>query len=103
MIGQSKPMREVKAFLRKVAATDSTVMITGETGTGKELAARMVHHQSRRCEQPFICINCAALPESLVESELFGFERGAFTGAVSARRGEVCAGRRGECFPGRNR
>jgi DNA-binding NtrC family response regulator len=88
MIGDSTQMQEIKAYLLKVAATDSTVLITGETGTGKELAAEMIHRNSPRQKRPFICINCAALPESLVESELFGYERGAFTGAMVSTRGK---------------
>ena len=89
MIGNSEPMLEIKAILPKVAATDSTVLITGETGTGKELAAEFIHQCSPRGKGPFVCINCAALPESLVESEMFGYERGAFTGAVSTSQGKL--------------
>lgn len=88
MIGDSKPMREIKAYLLKAAATDSTVLITGETGTGKELAAELIHRNSLRRKKPFVCVNCAALPETLVESEIFGYERGAFTGAVDSRQGK---------------
>ena len=88
LIGNSKPMREIAAYITKIAATDSTVLITGETGTGKELVAERIHCGSLRCLRPFISINCAALPENLVESELFGFDRGAFTGAVTAKKGK---------------
>lgn len=88
MIGQSLVMRQIKAYLSKVAETDSTVLITGETGTGKELAAESIHQNSPRHKKPFVCINCAALPESLVESELFGYDKGAFTGAVTSKQGE---------------
>ena len=88
MIGESTPMREIKAYLVKIATTDSTVLITGETGTGKELAAELIHRNSPRHKEPFVCINCAALPESLVESEMFGYERGAFTGALASKRGK---------------
>jgi DNA-binding NtrC family response regulator len=89
MIGNSHSMQEIKSFIVKVAKTDSTVLITGETGTGKEIAAELIHRYSNRKARPFICINCAALPETLVESELFGHERGAFTGAVATRRGKL--------------
>jgi len=88
MIGDGAAMREIKAYLMNVATTDSTVLITGETGTGKELAAELIHRNSPRHQGPFVCINCAALPESLVESEMFGYERGAFTGAVASKRGK---------------
>lgn len=88
MIGNSAPMREIKAYLLKVAATDSSVFITGETGTGKELAAELIHRNSSRHKKPLVCINCAAIPESLVESELFGYSRGAFTGAVASTQGK---------------
>jgi DNA-binding NtrC family response regulator len=88
LIGASPAMGTLKAFLSKVAATDSTVLVTGETGTGKELAAALIHHQSRRRRRPLVSVNCAALPEGLVESELFGHTRGAFTGAVADRAGK---------------
>lgn len=88
MIGQSRSIQEIKAYLGRVAATDSTVFITGETGTGKELAAEMVHRSSSRQDHPFVRINCAAIPEGLAESEIFGHERGAFTGAVTAKPGK---------------
>ena len=89
MIGESPPMREVRAYIGKVASTCSNVLITGETGTGKELVAELIHRNSPRHEGPFVCINCAALPDSLVESELFGHERGAFTGAHALREGRL--------------
>ena len=94
MIGDSKPMQEIRTYLRQVAATDTTVLITGETGTGKELAAELIHKYSSRNEWPFVSINCAALPETLVESELFGYDRGAFTGALATKQGkfELAAG-----------
>lgn len=88
IIGTSKPMAEIRAYLSKVAATDTTVLITGETGTGKELVAESIHHGSPKNGKPFVPINCAALPESLVESELFGYDRGAFTGAIVAKQGK---------------
>jgi DNA-binding NtrC family response regulator len=89
MIGNSTLMREIKSYILKVATTDCTVLITGETGTGKELAAEMIHQNSPRHNRPFVCINCVALPESLLESELFGYERGAFTGAYSSYTGKL--------------
>jgi transcriptional regulator with GAF, ATPase, and Fis domain len=87
IIGQSPALTAVLDNVRRVAATDSTVLITGETGTGKELIARAVHSSSRRKDKPLIKINCAALPAGLVESELFGHEKGAFTGAIARRVG----------------
>ncbi len=88
MIGGSKPMRKIRSYLKQVAATDATVLITGETGTGKELAAELVHKCSSRNARPFVSINCAALPETLIESELFGYDRGAFTGALATKPGK---------------
>lgn len=88
MIGESRAMRNVKTYITRVAATDSTVLITGETGTGKELAAEMIHLNSHRGAKPLIRVNCSALPDSLVESELFGYDRGAFTGAVTTKKGK---------------
>jgi Nif-specific regulatory protein len=82
IIGESKVMRRVTAFIEKVCKGDSTVLIRGESGTGKELVARAIHARSSRAEKPFVAINCAAIPETLLESELFGNEKGAFTGAV---------------------
>ena len=87
MIGKSKAMREVFSLIEKVATTDSTVLVTGESGTGKEMAARAIHALSRRREHPFVSINCAALPENLLESELFGHTKGSFTGAVADKKG----------------
>jgi two-component system response regulator HydG len=87
IIGGSAPMREVKERVRRVAASDATVLITGESGTGKEVVARALHLGSRRGDKPFIPVNCAAITETLLESELFGHARGAFTGAARARRG----------------
>jgi len=94
MIGDSKPMQEIRTYLQQVASTDTTVLITGETGTGKELAAELIHQCSSRHQRPMVSINCAALPESLVESELFGYDRGAFTGAIATKQGkfELAAG-----------
>ncbi|MEM7454166.1 MAG: sigma-54 dependent transcriptional regulator [Planctomycetota bacterium] len=87
MIGSDRTMQRVKALIEKVAPTPSTVLIRGETGTGKELAARAVHRQSDRFEKPFVALNCGALPENLIESELFGHRKGAFTGAEEHRQG----------------
>src|SRR5262245_4804181 len=87
IVGESLSMQELRVYLGKVASTDSHVLITGETGTGKELVAEQIHRQSSRAQQPLICINCAAVPDSLLESELFGHERGAFTGAATLNRG----------------
>ena len=88
MVGESRCMQDVKDYLCKVAPTDSNVLITGETGTGKELAAGLIHSESPRYKNPFVCINSAALPETLIESELFGYDRGAFTGAVVEKPGK---------------
>jgi len=87
MIGKSSEMQELFEQIQTVAQVDSTVLITGETGTGKELLARAIHQASLRCNQKFLAISCAALPESLFESELFGYEKGAFTGALSQKKG----------------
>jgi PAS domain S-box-containing protein len=87
IVGTSKPLKAVLSRIAKVAPTHSTVLITGETGTGKELIARAVHKRSQRCGGPFISVNCAALPPTLVSSELFGHEKGAFTGATARRLG----------------
>ena len=89
MVGNSLPMWKVKTYLRKVAVTDSHVLITGETGTGKELAAQYIHRHSTRHTKPLVTINCAALPDGLLESELFGYERGAFTGAMTSYSGKL--------------
>ncbi len=87
IIGRSKPMQEVFGLIAQVAGTGTSVLIHGETGTGKELVARAIHLNSPRSKAPFIEVNCAAMPDTLIESELFGHEKGAFTGAVSRRRG----------------
>lgn len=87
IVGESKPIKEVLSVITKVAKSDTTVLIRGESGTGKELVARAIHNLSDRANQKFIAISCAALPESLLESELFGYERGAFTGAMRRKEG----------------
>lgn len=96
--GKCAAMQSVFKIMRKVAPTEATVLIQGETGTGKELAARAIHKLSRRHKRAYICVNCAAIPESLIESELFGHEKGAFTGAVSARNGLIEAADGGTLF-----
>ena len=88
MIGRSEEMRRAFEIADRVAPTDSTVLILGESGTGKDLLAQEIHARSPRCGKPFVAVNCAALPETLIESELFGYERGAFTGAAQQRRGK---------------
>jgi len=88
LIGNSPAMRQVYELINQVAPTKATVLVTGESGTGKELAAREIHKASKRQNQPFVSINCAAIPEGLMESELFGHERGAFTGADQKRKGK---------------
>jgi DNA-binding NtrC family response regulator len=87
LVGVSEPMQQVLEFVQKVADSDSTVMIQGESGTGKELVARMLHFNSQRRDRPLVPVNCGAIPENLLESELFGHEKGAFTGATHARMG----------------
>jgi two-component system response regulator PilR (NtrC family) len=98
MIGKSKVMKEIYTLIEKIGTTDSTVLISGESGTGKELAARAIHFQSRRRNGTFVSLNCAALPENLLESELFGHVRGAFTGAVVDKRGMFEVAQRGALF-----
>jgi DNA-binding NtrC family response regulator len=89
LVGDSPSMQQIKAYIEKVGGTDSNVLITGETGTGKELVAELIQQISPRRPRPFVCINCAAIPDTLLESELFGYEKGAFTGANTASEGKL--------------
>ena len=89
LVGEGARIKEVYQFLKRVAPTDSTVLIEGESGTGKELAARALHRNSPRTAKPFVAINCSAIPETLLESDLFGYERGAFTGAAAQKKGRL--------------
>jgi len=98
VVGASGPMLEVFKTVARVAPTRSTVLIQGESGTGKELIARTIHYNSDRAQAPFVTVDCGALPETLLESELFGHERGAFTGATGMKRGLFEVGRGGTCF-----
>ena len=98
IVGTSKALRMVLWYVNRVAATDSTVLITGETGTGKELVARAIHKASTRSSQPFVSVNCAAIPQSLIAAELFGYEQGAFTGALRRRHGRFEVADRGTLF-----
>jgi DNA-binding NtrC family response regulator len=98
MIGSSKALQEIKLSLQKYAASNCTILISGETGTGKELAAEYVHRNSARRDRRFICINCAAIPDSLLENELFGHSRGAFTGADATCDGLLAAANGGTVF-----
>jgi len=98
LVGNSQFMRQLKEELRRTSASDCNVLITGETGTGKELVAELIHENSCRRHNPFECINCAALPDTLFEAELFGHERGAFTGAISASEGKLSLADKGTIF-----
>jgi DNA-binding NtrC family response regulator len=98
LVGGSAEIREIKDLVRRIAPMNSTVLITGETGTGKEVVARLIHRLSQRRKTPFVCVNCAAIPDTLVEGELFGHERGAFTGAVSRQVGQLRAADGGTLF-----
>lgn len=98
LVGRSEPMQQVFKLIGQLAGSDATVLITGESGTGKELVARAIYQHSRRSDQPFLAVNCAAIPEGLLESELFGHERGAFTGATHQRIGKFEQCHRGTLF-----
>lgn len=98
MIGESPAIRDLKAQISIAAPTSGWVLITGENGTGKELVARAIHHLSKRRDKPFVEVNCAAIPEELIESELFGHERGSFTGATAQRRGKFDLAHEGTLF-----
>ncbi len=98
MIGRSRAMQPVFQVIRSTAPLESTILVTGESGTGKELVARELHQRSRRSDGPLVKVNCAALPETLLESELFGFEKGAFTGALRERKGKFEQAERGTLF-----
>jgi transcriptional regulator with GAF, ATPase, and Fis domain len=98
MIGDSEPMQRAYELTRMVAARDTTVLVTGESGTGKDLVAQEIHQISPRRKQPFVVVNCSAIPESLLEAELFGYTKGAFTGAVQSRIGRIHAAHGGTLF-----
>src|SRR5690606_26870989 len=98
LIGRSEPMRRVFELIARVAATRTTILVTGESGTGKELVARAIHRQSGHASGPFLPVNCGAIPENLIESELFGHKKGAFTGAVSDKKGLFEAATDGTIF-----
>jgi DNA-binding NtrC family response regulator len=98
IIGKSDSMQAIYDLISRVAPTDSTVLVTGESGTGKELIARAIHGNSRRCYMPFIAVSCGALPDTLLESELFGYEKGAFTGAEQTKKGRFEMAAKGTLF-----
>jgi DNA-binding NtrC family response regulator len=98
LVGRSRALLEAIASIPAIASSDASTLITGETGTGKELVARAIHYLSKRAKNPFVALNCGSLPESLVEEELFGHERGAFTGALSSRRGLIAEADKGTLF-----
>jgi DNA-binding NtrC family response regulator len=89
LVGESPAMQRVAELIERVAPTEATVLVTGESGTGKELVARSIHEQSPRCARPFVAVNCGAIPATLIEAELFGYDKGSFTGAVRTHAGLV--------------
>ncbi len=98
LVGESKEIKEVRSLIYKAARYDSPVLITGESGVGKEVVARLIHNLSKRNKKPFIAVNCAAIPETLLESELFGYKKGAFTGAYETKKGLLSAANEGTIF-----
>ena len=98
LVGKSEPVQKIRRMIQQVAPTESTVLLLGETGTGKEVAARHIHYHSLRRDGPFVAVNCGAIPADLLESELFGHEKGAFTGALSARKGRFELAENGTLF-----
>ena len=98
VVGRSAAVRRVQKLVRLVAARKTSVLLSGETGTGKELVAQAIHHLGPRSGHPFVVVNCSAIPETLFESELFGYQRGAFTGAVESRLGRIHAAHQGTLF-----
>jgi len=98
IIGKSPAIKKIKTLIEKIATTDSTILIQGETGTGKELISKVIHNMSKRADKPFVTINCAAIPETLIESELFGYKKGSFTGATDNRGGLFEAANEGTFF-----
>ncbi len=98
MIGDHPTIAKLRKLMERVAMTEATVLITGESGTGKEVVAQAIHAMSARCNQPFVAVNCAAIPNDLLESEMFGHERGAFTGAAAPRQGLLSSADRGTIF-----
>jgi len=98
LVGDGSAMRGVKTLVQQVAQTDATVLVLGESGTGKEVVALALHNASERAGRPFVPINCGAIPAELLESELFGHEKGAFTGAITARKGRFEMAEKGTIF-----
>jgi transcriptional regulator with PAS, ATPase and Fis domain len=98
LLGRSDSMQRVNELIQRIAQSDSTVLVTGETGTGKELAAQAIHRLSPRHKNAFVCVNCTAIPDTLLESELFGFEKGAFTGAAARQDGKLKQANHGTVF-----